>query len=237
MALLWTKAMAWHNDDRTDEHENATGEYGFRDTRPYEQRRPELIKHIAFVHDVPEHRAEHALSLVEQGYRDHLHMTSPEHYGLKWGRREPADFPEHVVARAYSQKEWESDRAKEEDVPLKDVHTTQSWVRHDGVAHNLFHPGMRAPEEDGVEGDPDYDPDWDSDRHAEADALREQYPEDYGPGSNHITRLPRFLRYNGTTYSVDGHHRLAADSALGKTHTRGLVIQHSGRSLKTRRGD
>lgn len=221
MSLLWTRAMAWHNDDREDEIEGATGDYGFRDTRPYEVRRPELVKHIAYVHDVPEHAAGRALSLVEQGLRRNQPFGNTSEYGLGKHAFRPFDeFPQEHRNRMYRSEPWHHE-AQEEDVPLKSVVPTQSWVRHSGVAHNLFHPEMHAPEEEGAEGDPDYDPEWDEDRREEAESGWDEEADGVKPP----TRLPRFYRHtDGTVYSMDGHHRLAADAALGKTHVRGLVL-------------
>lgn len=216
MSLLWTQAMAWYDDDRSDEDEEMLG--SVRDTRPYAERRPELVKHISFVHDVPETAADRALNVVESGLGKGQHFGHPvddyrmagvrprnAHNGDWWGKK--------ISKGIYDARNWK-EHGSVEAVPAQKLHAIQSWVRHTGVAHNLFHPGIKAPFQDGVEGDPDYDPDWDSDSHAEFEhGYGEPDPSrDYDTASTHV-----YEDEHGRQHVIDGHHRAAAHAILGKS--------------------
>jgi hypothetical protein len=205
--------MAWHDDDREDESE---GHESYRDTRPYHVRREDYVDHIAFVHGVDRGAADRALEKIEN-HTQSLHGDS-----RNFGFSEYVDDARSRAGGAEMRTPELWHRAHVAQVPLKGMKASQSWVRPLGVAHNLFHPGMRAPEEEGVEGDPDYDPSWDEERHRETD---EMMAREYGDKPQPKTDLPRFLRHRDGSYTcLDGHHRVAADLLLGKKSIPGRVI-------------
>lgn len=231
MSLLWKTAMAWHDDDRSDED----SEHSHRDERPYHERRKGYVDHISSVHDIHPDQAENALGAVEDGLNRGQHMGHSTDYGFTQyhdlDKRTDHPFPEHVKKAVHNADNWRKG-AQVEDVPLHQMHATQSWVRHGGVAHNLFHPGQRSPWEDGVEGDPDYDPEWDEDSWHEEDEARKNDKSDphvhYDSKSDHhgVSHLPRVYRNeHGEQWAMDGHHRLAAEMALSKPRTKALVLQ------------
>lgn len=228
MSLLWTRAMAWHDDDRENEPDGAED---FRDKRPYHERRPGLVDHISFVHDVDHDVADRALEKIEN------HSTSLNAPSIHFGFAGHTDDARSRAGTAEMRTPELWHRAHVAEVPLKGMKASQSWVRPSGVAHNLFHPGMRAPEEDGVEGDPDYDPEWDEDRHRETD---EMMHHEYDGKPQPQTDLPRFLRHTDGSYTcLDGHHRVAADLLLGKASIPGRVIHEKqlARSAHKKRED
>lgn len=111
-----------------------------------------------------------------------------------------------------------------QDVNLRHgVHATQEGITPRMVAHNLFHPGKLMPTERHNVGNPDYDPD-------EEDASSRAHAD----GVEMHSDQSRFYRpEHGPTYTADGHHRVAADLLLGKTHTKGLVWDDSKPPAKT----
>lgn len=225
MSLLWTRAMAWHDDDRSTDPEEVEAD---RDTRPYHQRRPELVKHIALVHDVPEHAAGKALGVVER------HLSSP---GAIFANPRDYGFNGHVdsehldndhpglMTNLRNHRAWRG--MEPEKVPAHKIVATQSWVRPSGIAHNLFHKGEKQPIYDTVEGDPDYDPNWDSDAHGEDEHWREKD----APGSTMLGKHARFFHDTAKDryYLLDGHHRIGTDMLLGKSHVEGVVHRGFGR--------
>lgn len=213
MSLLWRTAMAWHDDDRENEPDQWED---FRDARPYSQRRDGLVDQIADAHDVPRENADRALEKIEN--HSQSIMADSKHFGFS---DYVSDARSHAGnAEMRTPELWH--RAHVAQVPLKGMKASQSWVRPSGVAHNLFHPGTRAPEEEGVEGDPDYNPEWDEDRHRETD---EMMSHEYGGKPQPKTDLPRFLKHTDGSYTcLDGHHRVSADLLLGKESIPGRVI-------------
>lgn len=124
---------------------------------------------------------------------------------------------------------WNGDRDFEHEgdgeYPLRDPHESlmarrSRYIQRVADAHNLFHPGHPEPLEHEAKGDPDYNPRWDDGDRDESESGSEESPEQKALG-NH----PRFIRrHNGRLEVADGHHRVAADMVLGKTHTRGVMI-------------
>lgn len=224
MSLLWTQAMSWHNDDRSDEDEELKE---FRDTRPYHERRPGLVDHISFVHDVPRHAADEALSQVEHGLSKRERTGRPSRLGhtTDYGFYQHFPLSDHkpdLHEHLRDARNWK--HAEVDHIPTDEIRSTQSWVRHNGVAHNLFHPGLRTPYQEGIEGDPDYDPELDEDVWHEDDHNRDELNKE-NPESAHETNLPKFYRdEHGAHYTLDGHHRVAADLILGKSHIEGRVL-------------
>jgi hypothetical protein len=215
MSLLWKSAMAWHDDDpETDP--DGLGEVQGR--RPYYKRREDLVDHIADVHDVPRENADRALEKIEN-HIESGNLADSSHFGFS-GYASGQARADAGGAEMRTPELWH--RAHVADVPLKGMKASQSWVRPSGVAHNLFHPGSRAPEEDGAEGDPDYNPEWDEDRHREIDDM---VGSNYGEKPQPKTDLPRFLKHTDGSYTcLDGHHRVSADLLLGKESIPGRVI-------------
>lgn len=220
MSLLWTQAMAWYDDDReTDPNPHEFGDY--RDKRPYDTRRPELVEHIADAHDVPPDAADRALEKIENHtgsrYAPAVHFGFSSHHDL-------GDDPPR------SAKFWS--KAEVTDVPLKGMKASQDWVRPASVAHNLFNPGSREPMDDETIGDPDYDPEWDDEFRRESDEYEDQERRQSGDPEPAETDLPRFIRHSdGTHTCADGHHRVSVAILLGKKTIRGRVVdEHQYRS-------
>lgn len=211
MSLLWTQAMPWWNNEVEHEYEEdlRAPEESLRDRgKRYRQQ-------VVDKHGVAPEIAQKAIQRVVKGLSQDETWGDPTHYGFASSTRQPLS---HLVdpdkaSKLYRPDTW--NHLPVQSVSLRDepIHASQDFVRHRGIAHNLFHPGKQAPL-DEEQGDPDYDPAWDHD-----DSAWESEDE------HEHTKYPRFLRMNsGKMYAVDGHHRIATDLLLGKPHTYGRVV-------------
>jgi hypothetical protein len=215
MSLLWTTAMPWWNNERRFDFEG-DDEYPLRDPgeslaargRRYQQK---VVENHGVTPEVAQKSIKHVLKGMSKGEV----WGDPKEYGFASSSRTPLSFlmsSHEKASKIYRGDTWNHLPVQPVDLS-EPIHATQDFVRHRGVAHNLFHPGKVAPrsEEDG-EGDPDYEPD----------------EPDYGwddPDENKHTSHPRFIRMNnGKLMAMDGHHRIATDLLLGKSHTMGRVL-------------
>lgn len=214
---MLTSMAAWWNASRDHDYEG-DAQYPLRD--PNESmvaRRNRYIKHISDAHGVDEKAATGALKHVFHSI-DSV-FAGPEDYGFASSANQNHHYPLDTAHKLMDPKTWEGHH--EEHVDLRQpIHATQNFIKPDAVAHNLFHPGKRTASDGDAVGDPDYDPHWDSDFHHEEDEESDSTPEERA-----LHGTARFMRrHNGRMEVVDGHHRVAADMLLGKTHTRGKVI-------------
>ncbi|MFE0490215.1 hypothetical protein [Streptomyces griseoaurantiacus] len=171
-------------------------------------------KHIAAAHGVDEAAAGGALNHVLE--RMGKGMGRPEDYGFSSSAHSNRSYRQHTREKLWTPDRW-NDRPEAEVSLHQPLHATQHYIRPEGVAHNLFHPGSRPAEWN--EGDPDYAPHRDEDLWHEND-------EDSGVTDDHLRMFgrTRFLQRRNRLEVVDGHHRVAADMLLGKRTTPGVVV-------------
>jgi hypothetical protein len=211
MSLLWTTAMPWWNKKPEKEYEE-----GLRDPgESLAQRGKRYQQKVVENHGVTPEVAQKAIQRVVKGMSKGEIWGDPKDYGFASSSRAPMSHLVHPdkAPRIYRGDTW--NHLPVEPVSLRDepIHASQDFIRHRGVAHNLFHPGKIAPH-DEEQGDPDYDPDWDHD-----DSSWDSDDE-----TEHL-KYPRFLRRNnGELHALDGHHRIATDFLLGKSHTTGRIL-------------
>ena len=206
MSLLWVQA-AWYNAkpwmQEWDEHGH--GGEG-RDER--EQR---YIRQIADAHGVDHDTAHRALKHVVNALTGETPWQRPEEVGFASA---PHSGHHELPEEIFSDHSWV--RAPVHDVPVHELHASQTYISPLNVAHNLFHPGHRPPGNDEEFGHPDVRP---PKRWSRADE-QDEYAETGGP-----TDLPRMIRQtDGSHVVTDGHHRVATDMLLGKSHTRARVL-------------
>ncbi|MFF7198176.1 hypothetical protein ACFZAM_31270 [Streptomyces sp. NPDC008079] len=216
---MLTSIAAWWSRDRDFEHEG-DDEYPLRD--PHEsmaQRRSRYISHVADAHHVDEKAATGALRHIVGHISSGSLFTSPTDHGFASDSDQAHHYSLSMSRKLMDPKTWEG--RKPENIDLRQpLHATQNFIRPDSVAHNLFHPGSHEPTERSAVGDPDYKPSWDDDSREESESGSESTPEEKA-----LHNTARFMRrHNGRLEVVDGHHRVAADMLLGKTHTRGVMI-------------
>lgn len=217
--MLVSMAAWWTTDpDEYHEYENMHDpDYRLRD--PNETpiaRRNRFIKHISDAHGVDEKAATGALKhVITRGLGG---FDDPTSYGFASSANQMTHYSHSTRQKLMDPKTWAG--KQEEDIPLhQEIHASQNFIRPDSVAHNLFHPGKREPQDEAV-GDPDYDPSWDENLHHDEDEASSETPEQRA-----LHGTARFMRRtNGSLEVVDGHHRVAADMLLGKSHTRGVVL-------------
>lgn len=115
-------------------------------------------------------------------------------------------YTDSVIGHLSRPETWSGKKAQQ--VPLDRVHASQPWLRPETLAHNLFHPGtLEHPLHKHI-GDPEVKP-----------------PPLEGMEGD-ISHAARFVRRaDGRLQVSDGHHRVAADMMLGKTHTPGTIAE------------
>lgn len=219
MALLWADAAAhqladrtaaWWNSEREHEYEG-DDEYPLRDpSEPVAARRKRYISQIVDRHNVPRENAEHALRHVYGHLSQDHFMGQPVDYGFASQSREYLNYPAHTFAKLQDPATWKGRPVV--PVATHELHATQDFLRHGGVAHNLFWPGHRQPVDEDAEGDPDYEPESEQER-GEDDEYKD-------PEQRELHRTAKVLVHrNGSRSVLDGHHRVAADILLGKNTT------------------
>ena len=216
MSLLWTTA-AWWNKDRDFEYEGDE-QYPLRDpNESLPERGNRYVAQVAQAHSVPEKTARNALKHVHN-HIESMH-SSPEDFGFASSANQQMHYSLPMRRKLMDPKTWEGHQT--EQVSLQQpLHASQNFIRPNRVAHNLFHPGHEVAEEDQAVGDPDYKPEWDQERREESREDLESSPEERA-----LHEQARFMRRrSGRLEVVDGHHRVAADMLLGKSHTPGVVI-------------
>ncbi|MFF7198177.1 hypothetical protein ACFZAM_31275 [Streptomyces sp. NPDC008079] len=169
----------------------------------YAQHAERLKKQVSDGHGIPGYAAGAGLRTL----RDHLRADSDRasDYGFATGyeHSDSGSYPHELL----NHKAWH--RMEPEKVSLRQpIHASQYEMDANSVAHNIFHPGKPHPADWDEIGNPDHDPTQDS-----------------MPVPTHVrTDLPRLYRNEqGQMHVVDGHHRLAADMLLKKSHTQALV--------------
>lgn len=214
---MLTSMAAWWDRSRDFEHEG-DDEYPLRDpNESMADRRGRYVKQIADAHGVDHPTATQALKHVFHHVHEGDREVDPTQYGFA---SSAADRKNHysipMTRKIMAPETWKNSPVQ--DVSLHEpLHATQNYIKPDHVAHNLFHPGKKAPETDPeATGDPDHDPAWSQFEDAESET-----PQAERDLENHA----RFVRRtSGKLEVADGHHRVAADMLLGKSHTRGRVI-------------
>lgn len=219
MSLLWSQSMAWWNDEREHEYEG-DDEYPLRDPEEsLKDRGQRYVQQIVDQHGVHPEKAKVALRKVIKHHDEGHLYVSPTDYGFASQADQRDHYSHEMSAKLMDPKSWEG--KKPTQVSLKQpIHATQNFIRPQSIAHNLFHPGQKQVWEEDAIGDPDYSP---SDNPPDDDY--EDYEDGPSPEEQALHGHARFLkRNNGKLELADGHHRVAADIALGKTHTNGVVI-------------
>jgi hypothetical protein len=182
---------------------------------------------IAAAHGVSPTAARRAYIAVTDAIRARKHQ--PTDYGFasqpktdRHGWMETPIPDDHDIHDYEGPRRWGHLESEQVDIH-RGVHATQQQMDPHAVAHNLFHPGKLVPTSKRNLGNPDHDPDQeDHAARAEADGVE---------GNSDLTRFHRTS--NGRLNLADGHHRLAADLLLGKTHTSGLVWNDKKPPAKT----
>lgn len=215
-ASLNKTSMPWWNNEREYEYEG-DDEYPLRDPEePLKERGQRYARQVAKAHGVPHEHAERALKHVLEDV-PHGHSVSPGFYGFDSQDDQRTHYSQPQIQKLMDPKTWKGKPV--EDIPIHEIHATQNFLRPKSVAHNLFHPGQKQPEEDEAIGDPDYHPDQNRD----PEAHWHDWPE-----QDELHSVPRFVKNQyGEIEVADGHHRVAADKLLGKSHSRGVIIHHS----------
>lgn len=219
MSLLWRTA-AWWNNDRDYEYEG-DDEYPLRDPNEHPKDRGQrYVSQIVDRHNVTRGAAEKALKHVLQHHDHSTIFKSPEDYGFASSANQMSHYSGDMIEKLMDPATWQG--RKVQQVALhQPLHATQNFIRPKSIAHNLFHPGKKQPEyEEGAVGDPDVDP---NDMQSDEDEWYEEGGET--PEQRELHKNVFFMkRHNGRMEVVDGHHRVAADMLLGKSHTPGIVI-------------
>lgn len=182
---------------------------------PLHSRVQDYRKRIAAAHGVDEASAGSALNHVIGAMESR--SNDPTHYGFASSIHSNRRFRPQTRAKLWTPSTWHG--AEDTQVSLhQPIHATQNYIRPSGIAHNLFHPGSRPAEMN--EGDPDYDPQQDHEMWHVSDDSAHFSDEDIA-----MHAKSRFLqRRNGKLEVIDGHHRVAGDMLLGKSHTPGLLL-------------
>jgi hypothetical protein len=219
MSLLWKNAavfqrsgMAWFDQDIDHEYEEGLRPEG----ESLRDRGHRYVKQIADNHKVDTDTATSALKAIHHAVTQG--ETDPRHYGFT----SAADSRHNHYSlsqrrKIMDPKTWAGKGV--ENIPLdQPIHATQNYMVPDKVAHNIFHGSQKSPEaEPDAVGDPDYHPEWGQ---FEDESGGESSPEERA-----LEEHTRFVRRNdGRMEVADGHHRVAADMVLGKSHTPGKVI-------------
>ena len=223
MSLLWRTAV-WWNADPDDLHEY---EEGLRDPeeRP-KDRGQRYVSQVVDRHNVSRGAAEKAIKHVLQHHDHSTVFKSPTEYGFASVSNQDSHYSYEMTNKLLDPETWRG--RKVQQVALhQPIHATQNFIRPSSVAHNLFHPGKKQPDcTEHAIGDPDYDPSWDQ---SDEDEWHEEGGET--PEQRELHKNVFFMkRNNGRMEVVDGHHRVATDMLLGKSHTPGIVIHE--RELK-----
>lgn len=220
MTLLWFQAtehtaMPWWNNEREHEYEG-DDEYPLRDPEESLRQRGQRYKQqVMDNHGVTGPVAQKAIQHVVKKLKDNTVWDNPSRYGFTTTTNKPLS---HLVSldastRIHQASTWRDVPVQHVPLDRENIHATQDFVRPSSIAHNLFHPGKHQTWDDEAVGDPDYDPADDHDN-------SEDDHED-----NQHTSHPRFVKMNdGRMMTLDGHHRVATDLLLGKTHTQGRVV-------------
>lgn len=228
MSTLWVRAMAWFDNDIDHEYEEGLRPEG--ETLP--ERGNRYVRQIAQTHGVPEEHARNVaktlLGHVKGGTSD------PRAYGFSSAAEDRQGHYSIPQTRALmDHRTWAGKKPEQVDIS-QGVHATQNYVDPNRVAHNIFHPGKKAPwYEHHATGDPDYDPAWDGDEDEDGSGMEMDHDSVQNRKLENHTRFVR--RNNGDLEVADGHHRVAADLLLGKTHTPGVVIHENELNRHTER--
>lgn len=232
MGLLWVQAMPWwsgrpeHGYEKNhvpwwDESLSLDDINRLREGEPTPLRDPSEepsdrhtrhVNQVTQVHGVSPEAAHHAVEQVRGHLDQGVERSDPVDYGFASQKSQVDNYAPHEMDAIQNPRTW-NDRAVE-NVPTKEIHATQNFLRPASIAHNLFHPGKQEPAwEPEATGDPDYNPSWS--RGQESDDVQDADP----------AGMVRFVRNDdGSVEVADGHHRVAADLLLGKSHTRGKVV-------------
>lgn len=216
MSLLWTTAAWWTtNPDHMSGYEE-----DLRDpAESGKDRGQRYVSQIVDRHGVSRGQAEKAIKHVIGHHEDNSVFRSPTEYGFASESDQETHYSPEQQDTLMDPGTWKG-RPVQQVALHQPLHATQNFIRPKSVAHNLFHPGKKEPEaEEAATGDPDHDPDWSRDEeedHVEGGETPEQ---------RELHKNVFFMkRNNGRLEVVDGHHRVAADMLLGKSHTPGIVI-------------
>jgi hypothetical protein len=214
VSLLWKSAAWWNTDpDDVDEYEE-----GLRDPEETgKERGQRYVSHVVDRHNVSRTQAQTALRHVMRHHDSDAISQSPMDYGFASAGNQMGHYSPAMTRKLMDPKTWEGRPVQQ--VPLdQPLHASQNFIRPKSIAHNLFHPGKRQPDyQDEAVGDPDHDPDWDRDE--------EESSEGESPQERELHKNVFFMkRKSGRMEVVDGHHRVATDMLLGKSHTPGIVI-------------
>lgn len=221
------EAMAWYDNDVDHDYEEGLRPKG--ETLP--ERGNRYVQQISQTHGIPpEHAraiAKTLLGHVKNGTMD------PREYGFASAAHDRQGHYSLPQTRALmDHRTWAGKKPEQVDIS-QGVHATQNYVDPDRVAHNIFHPGKKAPwAEPHATGDPDYDPSWDG-GDEEGSGLERDHDSVQNRKLENHTRFVR--RNNGDLEVADGHHRVAADLMLGKTHTPGVVLHENELNQHMRR--
>lgn len=200
---------AWHdkNWDEADEEVRDPGE-------SHADRRTRHIEQLQATHGVTPKAATQAYDTITGHLNNTRHLT-PKHFGM-----EPSDLRgDPLTAR-----EWHETEPEEIDLTKHKLHTIQGWVSASGVAHKMFHPDGRYPDEaEHLVGDPDHDPD---DGHYD-DGWGHEDEDERPPGD-----YARVIHHGGKYHVINGNHRLAADLLMGHPTTYARV-HHMDEQEKT----
>lgn len=216
-SAMGKQAMAWWDNDIDHEYEEGLRPEG--ETLP--ERGNRFVKQISSAHGIPEEHARGVaktlLGHVQNGTMD------PREYGFSSAAHDRQGHYSLSQTRALmDHRTWAGKKPEQVDIS-QGVHATQNYVDPNRVAHNVFHPGKKAPwSEPHATGDPDYDPSWDGDEDEEGSGMEMDHDSVQNRKLENHTRFVR--RSNGDLEVADGHHRVAADLMLGKTHTPGVVL-------------
>jgi hypothetical protein len=222
------EAMAWFNNDVDHDYEEELRPKG--ETLP--ERGNRYVQQISQTHGIP---PEHARSVAKTLLG---HVTNgtmdPREYGFASAAHDRQGHYSIPQTRAIMDHQtWAGKKPEQVDIS-QGVHATQNYVDPDRVAHNIFHPGKKTPwSESHATGDPDYDPHWDGDEDGEGSGLEMDHDSVQNRKLENHTRFVR--RNNGDLEVADGHHRVAADLMLGKTHTPGVVLHENELNQHMRR--
>lgn len=190
------KTAAWHNQDwdETDEETRDPDE-------SFQDRRDRHVQHIADTHAIDRRRAAQVYDVVAEAVAKGKHLDPVKDIG----------FHHSELGRGgVSNQEWHEAEPEEIDLTKHKLHTSQGWVDPRGLAHKLFHPEGRYPDEaEHFVGDPDHDPDEGHHDDGWHDEDEDRPPSDYA----------RVIHHKGTYHVVNGNHRLAVDLLTGQPKT------------------
>jgi GNAT superfamily N-acetyltransferase/ribosomal protein L37AE/L43A len=168
-------------------------------------RRDRHIDRISELHDIGRRRAAQVYDVVAHDSATKSHVD-PRDYGF---------HKSHLGGDPLTPQEWHETSPETIDLTKHKLHTVQSWLSPAGVAHKLFHPEGRYPEEDErFVGDPDHDPDEGHDDEGWGHQDDDQRP----PGD-----YARVIHHQGRYHVINGNHRLAVDLLTGQPHAMARV--------------